>query len=490
MFRDGDVGCGREVARTVELELQRAARRGIGNKPKYIVCDPQGPQTRRLQTVLAKLEPLLTERAEADSEYGLIVGLADKSRQNPLNRLGGAAGAGDQAMKAYFDVVLGAAELVAKAKPAKNTDIKVIRVSPFSDECIILISGSRLSELTRLEFMRAWKIIRNGIDLKKYEYTHEVEYRGGIEELKLDLDAFARILRHSGLIVACSSSFSKPELILPFTRGFVQRNITSLEEKELDFHDLLPPSFIAHGSGLAEVETPFNSSLTRKGKTEMDHGTYVEIRLKPEEDTLPLLACVGDRKEKWGTRKGFSEIFSKRFGMRGLNTFMGKAQANNLLTAIAQGVYDAATATGVTALPVSGCYLRYWINLPPDQAKKAVKTAIANKLKSVSHNCGFKPEVMTLDSVGVDLSEVRARFVLQSMGLEALPATVLGHVDFLINFLENVNPGIQHQIFADMAKKGHDGVKLLHTDERYLRLVRLACGFRRTMRDTEDFIWT
>lgn len=492
MFRDGDIANVRRVTRAAELELQRMARREPRNNREYILCDPQGSEARRLRTVLAKLEPLLAKKAEVDNGYGLIIGLADKSRQNPINRLGGAADAGDQAMQAYFDVILGAVELVAKTRPAEDADIKVIRVSPFSDECIILIAGSRLSELTRLEFMRAWGIVRSSINLKNYTYIHDVKYHGDTKRFELDLDAFSRVLKHPEMVVACKCLFSQPELILPFTRGFIQRGITKLEGMELEFYDLLPPSFVAQGDGLAEVETPFDSSLTRRGRKRMNHGSYVEIKLRPEDgDALSLLACVGDRKEKWGTRKGFSEIFSELFGMRGLNTFTGKAHTNRLLTAVANGVYDAAETNGVRSFPVSGCYLRYWIDLPPEQAKKAVQAAIAKRLGDMAnpYKSKFEPEVMALGSVGINLSEVRANFVLLSMGLSDLPATVLGQVDFLINFLENVNPIIQQQIFDEMARKSYSGTRIGHADERYLRLVRDVYGFRRTIRDTEDLVW-
>ncbi|VVC02997.1 Uncharacterised protein [Candidatus Bilamarchaeum dharawalense] len=480
------------ATRRAQLEISAArAKAPLGIALK--TCDPQGPPETRLFNCLAVHEPLISERAEREPTTMMVV-LTDKSRQNPINKLGGAKEAGDQAMQGYWDALVETADLLARANSKKGIDATVIRVSPSSDEGILLFFGNGLDDKTVYQFSHAWSVVRSKLDLRKYRYSIRVGYGSSQEEYGLDLDAFSRVLRHPDMVVACNALVSKPRIILPYSKGFIREGIRKLEDSELSFYYLLPESFKGRGDGLAEVETPFDTNLERRGIRNQRNGVYVDIRLKPSSlDCACVLGCITDVPDiSRGTRKGFSEVHSETFGMRGFNTFMGKAQANKVLTAIARGVYEAATELGCRALPTSGCYTRYWLDLKPEEPNaKIIEAAIEAKLREQFRgNNPFAPVVSMIDARGIGLNELRARFILQSLDQESKHYQILDRVDFLINFIENVQPRIQEQIFADMENGGFGERTLTSRDREYLSLVKMVCALRRTIRDTEDLVWT
>ncbi|MFH1784804.1 MAG: hypothetical protein ABH842_00075 [Candidatus Micrarchaeota archaeon] len=479
--------------RFAEMNIHAARRK----KPAGVelrVCDPQGEQESRLFNHLAKVEPLLSERA-GKRPLSMIVCLTDKSRQTALNKLGGTREAGDQTVDAYWDMVTDAADLVVRANRKKKVEAHVIRVSPSSDEGIMLLFGEDLDHVNAYQVSHALEIARERLRLREYTYDIRVGYGSAQEEYQLDLEAFSRILRHHSLVVACDRLISRPRIIIPHSQGFIREEIRKLEDSELSFYHLLPESFKVHGNGLAEVDTPFDTNLERLDIRNAVRGAFVEIKFGVRtSDTRELLQCIDDRtKDKIrGTRKGYAEVYSGQFGMRGFNTFIGKAQANRILTAVAKAVHDVAAEIGCKALPVNGCYLRYWIDFEPtEENARLLERMIATRLEEqLRSSASFKPNVSIMGTHKVWINELRARFILQTLGHDGKPFTVLDRVDFLINFIENVNPLVQKQIFDELGNNGTGKPHLNPDDRRYLKYIRTVCSRRRTIRDTEDFVWT
>lgn len=496
----------RETARRV----MEADRLGV-EPPRLIECDPQrngngedkrnGTLNHHLETIIApylKLQAtLLIEREE---DYQFVVGLLDKSRQNPLNHLGGKTKLGNEVLRAYWNAGGHALALFAAVSGGKTMDARYARVSPTSDEGVGIAAGVKLDENSKLLFRKCWEYARKKLDLTTYDCTLEVKNpnTGQTEKFEVDLKAFSRVLRHPDLAVACSYSISKPVTIdySKASNDFVLDEIRKLENAEIDdrFYALLPEPLKGNG-GLPEVETPFTTNLFRKGITRKETGSFVEIKFDISEFAREMLPLTEDELKLWGfgTRKGFAELFSGRGGMRFLNTFLGKARANKILTPIAQAMGDL-KKSGVDVMPVSGSYLQYWTSLDDTpENRKRIQDAIGRRIHAEETtdnkyvDLGFDAIVDMIHS-DMDVSDVRARFILNSLDKEDEHVTALDKADFLLNFFENVHKYVQNEIYEHLSQNG--GRRITEEDKENIGLVRWLCSRRRTIRDVEDLVWT
>ncbi len=500
--------------RKILVKLRRAHKRIIQSKmegAKVLACDPQSDDSgKKLETVLTnEVEVALADKAaEAFLEgqiYQIIIGMIDKSRQNPINKLGFFEGAGDSSMDAYWRVANDATRLVAAINGSERIALYLASVGPRSDEGHPIIGGVTLAEDTTMQFREAFLFARKQIDLSSYKYEIEVSGR----RFSLDLEAFSRVLQHPDMIVACDSTMSQP---ITFRhdqeKGFIMEQLRILENDEIWYiRDKLPENFLGNG-GLAEVKSPYKSNLeaeAEKGKIDrrIESGTLVEIKLDvPEADAARLLSLTPDIRDpeteellQRGTRKGFAEIFFRRGGMRFWNTYLGKAGANKIITPIVHAMRDLEKELGVSIIPVTGGYLQYWIEKAPggDLLEK-INRAIRERIHAVTKegddarvNVAFEPMPIIIDAAGMDLGDIRARFILESLGKD-YPVSALDKADRFLNFLENVNRNIQEEIFTALAKRENGGIPINRSDEERIQLIRQVCSRRRTIRDMEDLI--
>ncbi len=458
--------------RRFQQKAKRLYQRGVKVK-EIVTCNPlskHGDESKKLPDLLAEdVEPQLRDAAVAEyGNYKCAVGKTDKSGMNALNHLLTREG-GDQAMDVYWDELALATALTATAIGSDGVGLPLIRVNPISDEGIVEISGKDLTTDIRYQFARSWEIARNSMDLTKRIYP--VQLPGGHGEVvHLDLEAASRVLRNPGMMTAARFTLSDP-FIVPRQGPFLQEALRRLANTA---------SLIPGLRGLAEVDTPFESNLFADGVVSKLRGSFVEIKfdISPVADIFRGLIPdirVGNRLVKKGTRKGWAEVNSGRGGMRILNTMYGEAGANELMTPIPQALYELARA-GVSVSPVSGNYMQYYVDLPPEIAKKSVLAALSNK------GTLYMPSVETMDARGMPIEDVRARFILKSMGMEDRPAEDLKRMDFLVNFLEHVRPNFQEQIFEEMG--------LSEAQMERINLLKKTCSKRRTIRDMEDLYWT
>lgn len=482
---------------------------------EFKVCDPQADENVSVidATAKPKMELYMTGRVAPEllgqaflasmegEEYTFIVGETDKSKQNPINHLGDPDGAGDAAMQLYIDIVLTAIKRVAGINGSSNLANFMARVSERSDEGIFAIGGITLPQSPQVQFREAINMIYREVDLTDERYSYTVKI--GDREFKLNLEAFSRVLRHPTVVKACDFKVSDPMRVDPMAdESFITEAIRVLGNEEVWFREDLPECLKTNG-GEPEVRTPFKSNLVRDGKTRTMHGTFVEIKFRlPEEAKMPLLALTedirdGKRLVKRGTRKGFSEIFSGRMGMRGLNTFVGKPVANGYMTAVAHAMGDLA-ADGVRVVPISGGHLQYWLSSPAgEETAEMVRKAVARRINAPQGtedhsymSLGVRPDVAWIDATQRDIEDVRARFILDSLEKRSYPVGMLARTDFLLNFIEYVNGAIQEDIFGQMALQKNGGAPVSVEDLNNIDLIRYVCSRRKFIRDTEDLIWT
>lgn len=459
----------------------------LDESPHFEVCDPQGTEEERLRGRLLTIEPRLIHLAQRHEEVDLAVASVDKSRQTAINKLGGREGAGNKALEAFWNIIQRATEAV-------DPDLgwRVFRISSISDEGISLIAGKNLpSDITR----RFWKELRKAKDRERrdlgtYKYSYALPY-GDKEMFELDLESFSRMLRHPEMLLSFKHSMFGPRRVDAKERdGFILEEIKGLENSENTFFDMLPEAFRIEGDGMAEVQTPFGNSLMKMGYERLGSGAYVEIKLvAKEEDARELLKFTSDQGAWIGTKKGFMEIFSRNFGMRGFNTFIGKPRTNSVITPIAHAMADLARS-GMAVYPVNGSHLQYWVGVPADyftenQIREAIEARISRDGEG-SMRLAFEPSVSLLDANGIDIQDVRSRFILKSLGRDHLGPELLDMTDFLLNFIENIDPGVQERIFGQLSRQGNG---LTAFDHHGIAMLRKVCDIRRTIRDTEDLIW-
>jgi hypothetical protein len=472
----------------IRKELERAFDNGL-TLPAMTECEPHGEEEKRLTSHLGKkIEPHLKNVA-IDQPVTIVVGGIDKSRQNPLNKLGGAEGLGNASMGAHWDITRRAIGAVASINDGESICMHLARVAPRSDEGVLVIGGENLTVETGIQFREAWNMARGRTDLSKYTYSVELP-AGPIKEMfNLDLEAFSTVLKHEKkMVVSSKYAISRPIQVTPDTKkGFILDEIKMLENQEVaKFYGRLPKSFKGNG-GLAEVHSPFRTNLQAKNVEKTTSGTFVEIKLRiPESDADSLLEVTED------TRKGYAEVFSKHVGMRAFNTFVGKPRANRVLTPITQALGDLGKELDIAVLPVTGGYLQYWLDLPAvngtaELVRKAIEKRIHSNVKDIGHiRLPFEPVVSMMDATDVGLSEVRERFILKAIGKGLYPPMILEHTDFLINFVENIKNSVQMPIYEQLATGGN-GSPLRDLDN--IAMVKEICSKRRTIRDTEDLVW-
>ncbi|MEW6035343.1 MAG: hypothetical protein AB1529_01905 [Candidatus Micrarchaeota archaeon] len=499
------------MVRRIDAALRKAADKGI-EPPSLMVCDPQGEKEKRLHNYLESVEPGLCTMAATETGYEFSVVLLDKSRQNPINKLGGQDEAGEQSMKAYWKTSERAASLVAGIYDNPIMRLELIRVSPTSDEGILVIGGMDLEGKIKaqfgaeasleLVFDRAWKMARKELAPETYTYSINVPLEG--RSYDLDLRSFSRMLRHPEMIVACSFSVSSPAKVPLDRRGFIMERIRDAGNAEIPFFNDLPGEFRRISDhGLPEVVSPFDTSLQKMVKEDpalrkMDRGVFVDTKLRMRPDVARgLLTFTSDRGDFEGTRKGYAGIFSGDAGMTLFNTYAGKPRTNGVLTPIAQamGEIDGQVAT---VIPLNGGYLQFWADLPAnDETATLIRRAIARRIHAKGANgdpgyadLDFEPVVMVLDAEGMDIAEARNRFILGWMGKSLYPPKVLDMTDFMLNFFENVHPSVQLQIYDALAMSENGGRPVHMHDFDRMQMVRRVCASRRTIRDTEDFVYT
>jgi hypothetical protein len=62
--------------------------------------------------------------------------------------------------------------------------------------------------------------------------------------------------------------------------------------------------------------------------------------------------------------------------------------------------------------------------------------------------------------------------------------------DFVLNFIENVHPQYQQQVYDELALARNGGRRISAGDLSNMQDLRRICSMRRTIRDTEDMVWT
>jgi hypothetical protein len=499
--------------KTVRRLLQAAKARTDVPETEFQICDPQADITGGTQG-RSTMERYMRERVEPEffteavaveaegSKYQILVGETDKSKLSPTNHLGGREGAGDRALDLYFDIVGKAIQRVAGINGSKRLSNFLVRVSDASDEGVFAIGGITLAESPQIQFREAIAEVSAEFNLTDERYSYTVNV--GEQEFSLNLKAFSRILRHPNVVRACDFTVCEdPYLVDPMAEsGFLVDIIKELGNSEIWFRHLLPECLTVNG-GSAEVRTPFKSNLTVQGRTDMTSGTFVEVKyVLPDEAEIPLLGITKDvhhGKElvQRGTRKGFAEIFSRKMGMRGLNTFVGKPVANGYMTPIAQALGDLA-AGGITVIPISGSHLQYWVDVPAgDDVAKEVRRAVARRANSAVNlpdhtymNLPLEADVNWVDATGMNIGDARAAFILKSLGREGAELDLLKRTDFLLNFLEYVRDDVQSDIIERLQTVRNGGGRVTKADVENMRMIREVCGRRKFTRDTEDLVWT
>jgi hypothetical protein len=183
--------------------------------------------------------------------------------------------------------------------------------------------------------------------------------------------------------------------------------------------------------------------------------------------------------------------------MRMLNTFGSKARANLMLSAVAHSMGDLISEYGLEVVPVSGGYLQYWTDKPiSEELRYNIQKRLDFRFGSeVAGDPTFvesylKPAFSMIDARRMKISDVRAAFILDSLGMGNWPLELLDRADFLVNFLEHVDPLIKREIYDSLARHENGGRPVKMSDLRMMDQVSMICQHRRTIRDTEDLIWT
>jgi hypothetical protein len=526
----------RLAERRLWMRIKQAWDKGV-DPPKLRECSPlnNGEGSKKGQTLEEYVDDAgayFKQQAtliEAYEKFLASVGQIDKSRQNPANHLGGKEYGGEASIKAYWKTGAYTIALLASINGSERVDTYYARVSPTSDEGVSVVGGMKLTKDTEFQFKKCWQFAREVLlDMSEYEYEIPVKnpYTGETETFNLDLKAFSRVLRHPESAVACSYMISEPIEVDPNAPvGFLMDELRKLENAEIKFYEILPEQLKGNG-GIPEVQTPFSTNLFRSGVERKDRGCFVEIKLDISDFSMELLPLTEDPESKeWrGTRKGFAEIYSGTGGMRFLNTFLGKARANRILTPIAQAMGDLNVKGNV--VPVSGGYLQYWVDydhIPEldfrvkaaiaesgkgdaitEAERKAiihdiVRETVENAVNRRIHSKGRPEEdkthidldiepVVSVTGCDIDVADVRARFILDSLGKDNEAVSTLQRADFLLNFFENVNKHIQTEIYEELGENGDEAIT--QEDLRNIQLVRWVCSRRRTVRDVEDLVWT
>ncbi len=507
--KKGGRGRDLQMTRRKMLSMLETSRKKNLPEPFFVTCNPQTNNHSLQAYAKHNIEPelslqkMILDSTDKGKKYTYIVGQIDKSAQNPINQLGDANGAGDQTMKLYFEEAKMATKRVAGINGSDNLTGFVMRVSDESDEGIIVIGGIILPEAPQVQFIHAMEMVYREVDLSKYGYSVTV----GGERFDLDLLAFSEIFRNKNVVKACDFHISDPiEMDGRIDSGFITEQIRDLGYESIWFRDELPECFNIPGVGLPEVNNPFKTNLEDQKTERTESGTFVEIKYEIPDNIKPrLLGLVRDVRgknrqlKKRGTRKGFAEIYGGLFGMRGMNTFLGKSITNGMMTTIAFGMMDLAKE-GVHVVPVSRGHLKYWVGLPQGQdTMRMIEAAIRRRTNSGKNHDDYsyldlslQPKITCMDATGRDLSEVSAEFIINSIkgSMKDYPVSILDQSDFLVNFIEYVRYDIQQEILEKVTKNRTNNISKENPGMETIKMMRKICSNNKFIRDTEDFIWT
>lgn len=468
------------AAGAVQARRTHSPERQSAIRPRLGLALKERAEPRDLKSHALEMEDGLRALAARHRGVSFSAISVDKSRQSAINKLGGEKAAGDCVIQAHLDIQDRATALLGAV--GKDTMGFNDRANHASDENRGAHGGRDLPADMGRAFGRALWQARRHTDLRDYRYTLIAPHGGG-EEFMLDLYSFSKVLRYAEMCMACKYSVSRPRPVSPEEpRGFIMDELRRLDDGEIGFFRFLPEPFRSVGPGTAEVRSPFLASLSDFGIAEMDRGVYVDIKLAA--DGLGLLPFTKDTELWLGTRKGFAEMYSGQFGVRGLNTVIGKTRANGVLGPVIQAMKEL-DAAGICTLPVNGSHLRYWTDLPEGgNAEELVRKAVDRRLSEAGMS-GFRAAATVLDARGVDIADTRALFILKSLEAEHLAPEVLDLSDFVLNFVENIHPIVQGHILGRLGEEGLLGA----ADRRNMRALSEVCATRRTVRDTEDFLW-
>jgi hypothetical protein len=434
---------------------------------KLQVCDPQGEAHEKIKHHFTMLEPLIKEKAGPNG-CGMMIFLVDKAKQTAINNLFGRSPVGDEAINIYWEIICEAAALIAMACSGKKVSVNVYRVAGNSDEAVVVVTGERLTKPDRNALKRAWGIARSSHDLKRRRFNLDGKPRVNLEQM-------SETMIHPEAIVAAHILASDPIRITSKTEdGFVLDAVRRVEDDEISGFISLVPDGFRQIQGVAEVSSPLGSDLTRQHVQKKDSGFYVEIKMETE-----MRNCQGlfDIIREY-TRKGLAEAHFGRFGMRGMNTIAGKARANKFLSAVVEAMFDFGKETESMVCPVSSGYLTYWVDLPRTSENiRKIEEAIQKRLGA--HGISqFRPNLVTTSASGLQVDDVRARMILDSIDRQSDAVSVLDRTDFLVSFVANIDHPARLRILQEI------GIPPL--DRRNFEIMEAVCG--REVRSTEDMV--
>ena len=484
---------------------------------------------------LTKLGATATSKAAANQNVYMIVGITDKGRQNPINYLGGKEEAGNAALSAYWDMLRIALALTRKTFEEKYGgevevyDAPMMRVSERSDEgnVVFLVAAKdndkartvayeiQAEFATRLNQVKEYMVgthrpaMEEGRFPRLDDYQFVVPHDMGNGLIKIgtkpysDLEKFSKLLEYQEMVVSLTYRLGRPVRVTGNEKpDFVLDLIRRIEEEEVEFRDLLPSGLKVRG-GRANIDSPFSESLVALGVEEpIQNGFYVEVKLSPSaDDNMEAATFIRDGwggERTLGTRKGYAEIIGfnrsesvPEWGMRGLNTFIGKSGANGALSAVAQAIWKikeecAADGCDLSIVPVDG-HLRYHIegNIDKlefvDRVIRKIEETLRNQIGGT-----FSAIIRTLESAETAVGDVARKFELSAMGKTEYGVGILQKTNFLVNFIEVVRKNrvdLQGEVVSSVVG-GDEQITCL---EKICQM-RAIFSQHRTIRDTADLV--
>jgi hypothetical protein len=337
--------------------------------------------------------------------------------------------------------------------------------------------------------------------LRDYVFNVPMDVGGGLFSTPFvaitDLARFGTLLQYQEMVVSLTNRLSMPITVSGSERpDFLLEAISKVEEEEIAFRDRLPLN-LRITRAQAEASSAFSGLVADMGVKERLNGTYFEIKLTPSsEDAVEVSKFIRDG---WdgrgvaGTRKGMAEVLGfniethcPEWGMRILNTMLGKASTNAILTEISKAVYDVADRFGVFVSPVDGSF-RYYIegNLPKDFAD-AIGAEIEKRLRNIGGV--FRTMIRAIDAASVEVERVARAFELVAMGKTKYGVEIIEKTNFFVNFIEIVKsagPNTQRDIVLAINFETQD--ERLRAVENIAKL-RVIFAANRTIRDIQDLV--
>jgi hypothetical protein len=207
----------------------------------------------------------------------------------------------------------------------------------------------------------------------------------------------------------------------------------------------------------------------------------VKFRHMSEEDRLAPLRYLST------TSKGIAEILSGRFGLRYINTYMGKQMADLVLSAVGMAMKDIESITRKVRKTESN--LIYVVSdAEPGEAAAMTATAIRKRLESSGLSANgvlpIEPYVNAVDATGVfPMNELRAVMALESMGMRTQHPETLTYTDLLVSAVKIMRPDVLEEAMRLDDKADADaGI-------RVLSMIREELAKEPSIRDTEDLVF-